>query len=356
LNCIEPDELQGGEIPYYKVQTELDNGISYFSDAPDESIGKIIPVLYGIFSEFIIELLRYQGVPVISTLKRGHEYIIASHICRNYPIADLYSSIFEYIEDSDSVCRLASIIYSANESVINTRAGLKIKLGNENETIYGHYYLYPKIFSGDGINNPNSVDGNIITFAELAPNKVVSWQIDDSSLSEVGSLSTGFHHCFLKVFWDANGGNVNLEIKMYHPQKDKYYALDANIGQSGSGINYELYFEFGIGNQNWINYPAKYEDTPQWTLNELQEMEFQIINKSTSVGTAYIKNIILGFVFMNVYSIRPKYLMMQVSGQGWYESAPRTTLWQMNQKATINKIQSNILAAVQGYIFDNWIG
>ena len=69
------------EEPQYDIQSIFDNGISYYEDAPEESYGKTVPIVYG-------ELDQSESLPpyvnrCMPTIRTGDKtYLISSH--RNY--------------------------------------------------------------------------------------------------------------------------------------------------------------------------------------------------------------------------------------------------------------------------------
>jgi len=81
LVCSEFSDFEFFNLPYYRVQDEYDNGVSYYPDAPKDAISKNIPIVYG---------KPFQGVTTpytenfTPTIRVGDKkFLIASHECYN---------------------------------------------------------------------------------------------------------------------------------------------------------------------------------------------------------------------------------------------------------------------------------
>lgn len=96
FSLVSYTEADNPSLPYYTVQEDYDNGVSYFPKAPDESMGVPIPIVYG---DFNIETIRGdtsynipQAEPcspiVIIDDDTGtdlnYKFIVASHSIKGY--------------------------------------------------------------------------------------------------------------------------------------------------------------------------------------------------------------------------------------------------------------------------------
>ena len=83
--CIELSDIEIMELPYYEVQKEFDNEMSYFTDAPSENVGNPIPILYGDLytadllgsGRAFLTIVRYA--PTICIDSPRLKFIICSH-------------------------------------------------------------------------------------------------------------------------------------------------------------------------------------------------------------------------------------------------------------------------------------
>ena len=60
IACLQSTEIDSRPLPYYTVQKDFDNEVSYFTNASDDSYGLILPLVYG---DFTIALDSAQTVP-----------------------------------------------------------------------------------------------------------------------------------------------------------------------------------------------------------------------------------------------------------------------------------------------------
>ena len=344
LNCIEPDELQGGEIPYYKVQTELDNGISYYALTPDKYLGATIPIVYGDFSSLDLPYEIFNLAPTVP-VSNGRYYKICSHICKE---VSSNSYLYEYLSPVETVMQLST----ASPIAINTRAGHAIALVTKNKNVIGRLYLIPRGYISGGIgvtNYENAIDKNGSSYASVPLSNEMKWKVSANlSDSEFGLFSGIDVENIMVILWDADGGNVNAQVKYWHLEYGRYHPT-LIASQSSSGLGNTINYYFGKGNEDFVSGQAKREDTGHWTPNELDALEFHIFNLATSVGTMRIKHIYFDFLNMTKYNTNQKKMTSRESGERIY---PQQT---MKPKPT-DLITENIFAYCKGYIFDNWIG
>jgi len=77
LICSEFSDFDFFDLPYYEIQTKVDNRMSYFVDAPDNSMGKSIPIVYG--KPYQPDTLPFE-LNFTPTIRIGDKkYLIASH-------------------------------------------------------------------------------------------------------------------------------------------------------------------------------------------------------------------------------------------------------------------------------------
>lgn len=98
LICSEFSDFEYFNLPYYKVQSEYDNGVSYYPDASEDAIGKNLPIVYGRPWDPGVTPFEFQYTPTVRVSKE--KYIIATHSCYNpygYSVDNrLFEEIAEY--------------------------------------------------------------------------------------------------------------------------------------------------------------------------------------------------------------------------------------------------------------------
>jgi hypothetical protein len=348
--CVGFDELSNTQIPHYVVQKEVDNDISYFPDAPEDSMGQTIPIVYGDFTTLDLPYQKYNLVPGIPTLKDGHNYIFSSHICKEVYAS---ASIFDYISGAFTVRRL----YETYGAHSNTRAGYNVQLATYLKYISGEIKFHPRGYISGGSDYEKSVDDDSTTYAVLPVNDAMIWQIG-SDVGNIGFLNGVMNDAALIIEWDANGGNVDFQVKLFHVPLNKYHSLVAsgNSALTGQTINYY----FGQGNYDYGSNPCKYQDTADWNMSELEEVEFHIFNLSSSAGEMRIKNIYFQIQNTTVYE---KYALTMAGKRSGILDLEFTGIQKGNASYTVygKKIRynqrdaggNNALAYMKGQIIDS---
>lgn len=133
-------------LPYYKIQSETDNGVSYFPDAQDDSLGLSIPFVYGDFTnnkslEDRRVGLNYRRVPAVQVSERTRSYLIASHEFHTSSYNELVAgqwAIYKYIPGFKTYM----IVYkTANSSGVNSKSRYSVDVGSSTD-----YYPIGQLF------------------------------------------------------------------------------------------------------------------------------------------------------------------------------------------------------------------
>lgn len=261
--AIEISELELIQLPYYSVQKDFDNGISYFPNAPKESIGMTIPILYG----DAFNGVSATGTPDVSPYAPGvlveqnnYKYIIASH----YTDA---STAEQYIRDYDISAIIAA--YDSGGSSVSLSQRDK---GSSRFNIFhygvgdidGSLNYYPKktgthsevtdfIFSTDGL-----------TDYTLIPSKTISFIADLTSDSiDLGGFSS-MTSIMLKVTVSSPTTGQQIRIRTYDHSTEGF--IDEHI--------FNLVIE---GQTLTIDYGALFTLT-NWDWKKLISLEYEIKN------------------------------------------------------------------------------
>ena len=368
--CIEYDELSGKDLPPFVIQDSFDDGISYFTNAPDESKGQPIPIVYGDFTDVDLRYTKYQLVPTVRIDKRDSSFLVSSHILN---ATNLVSALYRYLENAGTVMTLLG----ASSSLTNTRAGHRINLDSNGSLIYGNLDLQPKIYTnyfnpdGDswdytegGTNKEYSFDGDSATYCELAPDREYAVKLGTNlSQSELGVLGGWGSNEEIELYiqYDTTDQAYPV-VKYYHPTmgvNSGYSPLKAEPGAvTGTGLSINYYIGNGEGiNVTWSSDPKKHEDGVPWTIDELQVLQFHIQNKATSTGSLRIKNIVLRFYKIAVTGTDNKII---ISGADPLTQIIRSRT-NYAQRAGLQPIKftgvidTNMFALVKGLMYEGWI-
>ena len=159
LNCTEGIDYQYSNIPYYKIQKEYDNGVSYFTNAPEENYTLSIPIVYGDYT-----LTANEGITrnIVSSLAKTliidqttFKAIIASHECSSN--ADVYQYAYSLrvkhsVDSFDFQTTPGTPIQTSAKTT--SYAGTTFTLLEDDlGTITGGLVIYPKlkgVFSDTG--------------------------------------------------------------------------------------------------------------------------------------------------------------------------------------------------------------
>jgi len=82
LVCAEFSDFEFFNIPYYKVQVEYNNGVSYYPEASEQAIGKNIPICYGRL-EMPLNIVPFNSncCPLVKVGEK--KFLLSSHECFN---------------------------------------------------------------------------------------------------------------------------------------------------------------------------------------------------------------------------------------------------------------------------------
>lgn len=347
LTCIEYDELTATELPYYTIQNEFDNGISYYTSAPDESYGKPIPLVYGDFASLDLDYENYRIAPMIRVSK-GNIWKASSHICHTIDAST--SFIYQYEDKPETMM----VLTSDSPSFTNTRAGHSINMAQRGAALIGMIKFIPRGYLGAPYNGTNLdyvIDKSIDTYGTITPGQTAAFQIGlDLTTNELGEFTGVNADCALVVKWDASGGNVDSQVKYYHPQMGSNSGYSSWVAsQSSSGVDNTINYYFGQGNYDYGANPKKWENTTQWKEDELQVLHFDILNLGTSVGTMRIKHIYFLFGNLNIYQIKRKPTQMRLT------HGRSLAVTQTKPEVFDSLSKDKIFAYTKGYMFDHWI-
>ncbi len=87
IACLQSTEIDSRPLPHYTVQKDFDNEVSYFTNAPDDNYGIILPIVYGDFSLTLeaaapfppMGLIHPLLYPLVLVDKHKLTYIAATH-------------------------------------------------------------------------------------------------------------------------------------------------------------------------------------------------------------------------------------------------------------------------------------
>lgn len=308
--CVEFDELSGKQLPYYTVQKDKDNGISYFPNAPDESFDKIIPIIYGDFASAETDLiyLSYNFAPFIRIDKVNNSYLGCSHICDT--VATPFAYIYRYIDEAKTMMLLTG----DTSSVVNTRRGHLVNMSSSGSIVHGSIYLpLTKAIAAGYFTyiDSNCIDNDPNTFTIVPSNTRLGFQLG-YNLSELGTLYKVSTYVQLRAIVKSNDANNQLVTL------GTYYS---NIGADNDPSGYLLAADsdsYATPTEQLISTTLGEILTEAFTVEDLTKRYFMVNTEMTNSASINLYHIYVMLSGIKVYDDRQL--------QGYKVTYPKTTI------------------------------
>ncbi|MBK7380402.1 MAG: hypothetical protein IPJ03_15720 [Ignavibacteriales bacterium] len=190
LELIEFSEIESTTLPFYKVQKDYDDGISYTLTA--ESYGDPIPLLYGDFTETSFEISTTRLAPTVSMNKDTSAFKVCSHPCYQVCYGNYKHDATDRTYAFVPMDNYTLVTYSANTAYYNSDRGHLIILLNTTDVVYGYMKAQ---FIGDGskstVTTTNAIDNSATTYTQIAGggSEIIALRLGQLSSSQIGILS-----------------------------------------------------------------------------------------------------------------------------------------------------------------------
>ena len=295
FTVFQESEISNKEIPYYTVQKDFDNDISYFANAPEDSYGQTIPVLYGDLGKWTAGLEVFFGqcifTPCIPVYKRTTSFIVCSHkvhtASEDEGIFGNYEVIFKYIDGIKNYMLIRNVS-DADSSTINNNSGHLLSMTDRGSRLVGALIirLIESSEMSDVDNVDNAIDQNGDSYSSLdavagGDNKLALRPIGSASTQDVGYL--GIADEDVGVYFKAStdgGGNRDYNVRYYNntlptPAGDS----SPTTGTLTSSSYVNALHQFGTnddGKKDTGSFP--------WTIEEVCSLDYYIENDQTTPG------------------------------------------------------------------------
>jgi len=303
ITVFEADELSVFELPYYSVQKNIDNDISYFPDVDDEIIGTTIPIIYGGFNTEGLYTGDYYLTPAILVDKKYQTFIIASHYCDvTSNSAGKGDLIYRYLEGVKSYLIMSCAGSALTNSIVKNSISLQYTPGSRT---WGRIHIrltqISPLDTADH-NIPKIIDSDTTTYEELdadgaGATKVGLYPVGSISSSNVGwlgSTASDISVRFLLASNDANARSLSLDLR----NESNAVAFDAGSTQTVTGTSpAEKSRDFGTLTA------IKKDAALPWTIEEICGLTYIVNNEETSVGNKI--RIYNGVVYLTGIYITP---------------------------------------------------
>lgn len=319
--CIELSDIEIKELPYYEVQKEFNNGVSYFPKAPKESLGLSIPIVYGDFTTgaqvptYLTTTMDIATLsPCIPVYNIKNMFVSASHQCHTTAsaiIGNITAVLYKYIPGL--ACYMA--VYNKTISVdayTNTIVGHTQTLSNVRGSVSLKGFLRTKLVETadqSDVDESNAIDIDITNYAEIDNTEQIGLRCPGTaSISEVGIIS------------DAAAGNITIGYEMTAGDATqrgynlKYRNIALGTPADGTSSN-STFITSGTAYHNFGTSTTAKKDTEAWTIEELSGLDYILTN---TTGTSHIIRVHYAYLQISnitVYSIN-KARSIRRLGQG----------------------------------------
>ena len=297
LTCSEFAEFENIMLPFYEVQKDYDNGISYTKAVEDDAYGQPIPIVYGSLATTTFGEGSAILAPTVLFDKTKATVKIASHECKetvkgNYTAPGNYYIIFKSIGEGSAYLQ----IYTTDGSEVNDFSGCSTTLQNTAQIILG-YARIP--FTGlGGLSDVDDVidatDGDNATYTDLDCDGTGDFRMSlkingNISSSDVGVLSRANDNDINAIWLLSTAGGATRNIRMYFYNSDNSpdnigmqsattIASATAIEKSGSG-----FARTEIGKTGYP-VPVGAGIILPYTIEELVNYEYVLENENTTPG------------------------------------------------------------------------
>ncbi|MBK7380721.1 MAG: hypothetical protein IPJ03_17325 [Ignavibacteriales bacterium] len=239
LELIEFSEIESVTLPFYKVQKEYDDGISYTLSSSEEVYGSPIPIVYGVFTTTNFETSDVSLAPTVLMNKNLTTVKIASHKCLGTVYGDYTHDATDryYLFKGISEGNYYVVIYTAGTTGTNNEQGHSITLLGTpvvGYVITGYARIPLTQISGqsDVDDVTNATDKSATTYTDLdanggGTNKIALRIAYPISSGDVGTLSTASVNDVRQV-WAVASNDANVRAFTT-------YFYNVNGIQAGSG-------------------------------------------------------------------------------------------------------------------------
>lgn len=306
LNVVvfQESEITNKEIPYYSIQKDFDNEVSYFENADKEIYGDVIPIIYGSFNIWqpvpnhedifpnVFQSVNFALAPVIITNQATLEMVVCSHkvYTDNYNPSTYFgagkNNTFKYLGGLDTYMHIYEAA-AVSASSINTFSRFKYSLLYTKVKMYGrlHIHLTQASDLTGSTDVTNAIDDDpqtytaIDEFAVTATDQVALVAKGSDSTSEVGYLGQtpgDIRGTFAIVSNDGSSRNYRIGIRNASDTTALYKETPTS-SISGTTIEHK-YLDISS------DVTAKSDPSLPYTIEELCGYDWYIVNYSAGAG------------------------------------------------------------------------
>ena len=287
LDVTESNFLEFVQLPPYTVQKDTDDKISYYPQAPKDSLGLPIPIVYGQFNKLTLEYGKHRLTPAILVNPSRMLYLASCHKF-DYTYYDLETrnSAFIYATGFDSYLELIPSTSTNNNNINGHSIEVLPSTRSSSQYVRGKLIAWLKApgEKSDITDLDNLINEETPTNFALADTKQIQFIFTGDAIEELGALSPASADVKLQVTYQSssNGSQRTLEVKYYNPIKAGgagYSTVVTTDSTSLGGGSYKtVNYEFGNDTS------AKSNTNLPWDFKELLQLGFTLKNISGATG------------------------------------------------------------------------
>ena len=304
------------EAPYYTIQKDFNNFVSYFTNAPDENYGEVLPIVYGDFNVYADDqaLFRPRLFPVICVEKHKLTYVAGYHKFQTENMSSGGASVmYQYLDDLDTYMTLLCVNGSSTNDFFSLSCTHYDTLNSSDNIILGTINIHPILA---GSRNDHTDYANIID----EDNSTTATSTYDGGYDEIsvkikgggsspGVLSRAANSILLLAYiTDATlPGTLQTGMNYYNPEYDS--------GTGGDGSGDTLTWASGVELETYdlsADFTGRDVSDEPWRWDELMGLEYWIRAQSGYAIT--IRDLWLRVT--NIVVNDPRLVRPRTSGRG----------------------------------------
>lgn len=313
FSVFQESELTNKEVPYYKIQKDFDNDISYYLNAPEENYSLTLPIVYGSFNVDLFEQNLKKISPSPCVDKRYLVFAQATHKLYTQNSPTYTDALYKYISGADTYM----VLIPDNGDSENNNHLSKVKLYDVTRTagqgIKGKLFLIPKSIGiiSDYNDIENILDSSTSTYITVTDTNELAIKVAECSTSAVGILGQAASDFQVVVSWQSNnGGDRQITVRGYNEalSSPAYVGSQTdNTTVTGGTWDY-TYLNLGniTTNKSNPNLPYTIEEVSSFSYSFLNSSGSGAVSGDINIRLIYIElsNIIVVGTFKNT-NVRP---------------------------------------------------
>lgn len=318
ITCTEFSEFENNNLPFYKIQKDTDNGVSYFLSAPEDNYGLFLPFVYGDFTQWKAlgvpdEDEYWQLAPTVCVNETKLDFVIATHQCKAL-FAGANDTLFKWVDNAETFMVIQPSDGAATNRVYLTKIELYQAVRTPSTRILGDIILRPTVIGGESEVSDiyNAIDNSYVTYFELsnaAGSSLAAFKIDSNiSYGDLGMLGPGNADIQLIVYWTCDAAaNRDIRLRYFHPGLAvPAYSAGAGVATETSADVYPTFESTILSMGDYTG--TKIDAILPWTIDELLSLEFVVENLTayTSGEKIYIHDCHIHLGNILVSQIAPK--------------------------------------------------